>query len=63
MDQNNSSRRSFLKNVSFATAFFAVGGHKKLALPLFLRIEIKLLYDLLLHLTHTTDSQAHHMMP
>lgn len=31
MDQNNSSRRSFLKNVSFATAFFAVGGHQKIS--------------------------------
>jgi 3',5'-cyclic AMP phosphodiesterase CpdA len=31
MDQNNSSRRSFLKNVSFATAFFAVGGFKKIS--------------------------------
>lgn len=31
MEQNNSSRRSFLKNVSFATAFFAVGGFKKMS--------------------------------
>ena len=30
MDQNSSSRRSFLKNVSFATAFFAVGGFKEI---------------------------------
>jgi len=31
MEQNNSSRRSFLKNVSYATAFFAVGGFKKMS--------------------------------
>lgn len=31
MDQNNSSRRSFLKNISFVTAFFAVGGHQKIS--------------------------------
>ena len=31
MEQNNSSRRSFLKNVSFATAFFAVGGFRKIS--------------------------------
>jgi len=31
MDQSNSSRRSFLKNVSFATAFFAVGGYQKIS--------------------------------
>jgi len=30
MNYNNASRRSFLKNVSFATAFFAVGGFKKI---------------------------------
>jgi predicted phosphodiesterase len=31
MNYNNASRRSFLKNVSFATAFFAVGGHQKIS--------------------------------
>ena len=31
MNYNNASRRSFLKNVSFATAFFAVGGFKKIS--------------------------------
>jgi predicted phosphodiesterase len=31
MNYNNTSRRSFLKNVSFATAFFAVGGFKKIS--------------------------------
>lgn len=31
MEQNNSSRRSFLKNISFATAFFAVGGFRKIS--------------------------------
>jgi len=31
MDQNSSSRRSFLKNVSYATAFFAVGGYQKIS--------------------------------
>ena len=31
MDQSNSSRRSFLKNVSFATAFFAMGGYQKIS--------------------------------
>lgn len=31
MEQNNSSRRSFLKNVSYATAFFAVGGYQKIS--------------------------------
>jgi predicted phosphodiesterase len=30
MDQNSSTRRSFLKNVSLATAFFAVGGFKEI---------------------------------
>jgi len=30
MNFNNASRRSFLKNVSFATAFYAVGGFKKI---------------------------------
>ena len=31
MNYNNASIRSFLKNVSFATAFFAVGGFKKIS--------------------------------
>jgi metallophosphoesterase superfamily enzyme len=31
MDQSHASRRSFLKNVSFATAFFAVGGYQKIS--------------------------------
>lgn len=30
MDQNSSTRRSFLKNVSLVTAFFAVGGFKEI---------------------------------
>lgn len=30
MDQNSSTRRSFLKNISLATAFFAVGGFKEI---------------------------------
>ena len=30
MNYQNASRRSFLKNVSFATAFYAVGGFKKI---------------------------------